>query len=234
MGSNYLKKMGGILAECKTCGEKVKGSIHVSSNFIRHLRIKHPINYDQYNKQKKDYYMENSKKDFDQRILMFLASTYRPLSVVENPEFQNLFRGFGVKFKSRRGIGHLLDENHADWMSKTTEKLKEVQYCCTAADIWSTRHRSFFGYTCHYIEPISFQRKHIALACRRFTGSHIYEKIAEIINNIHKEFELDNSKIILSITDNGSNFCKAFKEYGISGNIINILLKFVTIYYIVL
>lgn len=52
-GTDYLKKMSGILAKCKICSGKVKGSIRVTSNFIRHLRIQHPKEYEEYEKNKK-------------------------------------------------------------------------------------------------------------------------------------------------------------------------------------
>lgn len=52
------------------------------------------------------------------------------------------------------------------------------------------------------------------MACRRFKGTHSYDKVAELIAEIHSEFDLKLSKIIKTITDNGSNMVKAFKIYG--------------------
>ncbi|CAH0562791.1 unnamed protein product [Brassicogethes aeneus] len=54
----------------------------------------------------------------------------------------------------------------------------------------------------------------VALLCQRFMGSHTFEKIAEILDNIHAKFGLHTEKLVATVTDNGSNFVKAFKEFG--------------------
>ena len=39
--------------------------------------------------------------------------------------------------------------------------------------------------------------------------------IAKIITKINTSFSLNSSNIVLTVTDNGSNFLKAFREYGV-------------------
>lgn len=58
-------------------------------------------------------------------------------------------------------------------------QLEKVANECTTGDIWSTSSRSFFGYTCHWIND-HFESKSAALA---FT----FLKINEIIAEIHNE-----------------------------------------------
>ena len=58
-----------------------------------------------------------------------------------------------------------------------------------------------------------FGRKGAAIACRRFKGRHTYEKITEMINEIHNEYvDKTKTKIMKTVTDNGSNFAKALAE----------------------
>lgn len=56
----------------------------------------------------------------------------------------------------------------------------------------------------------------VALACKRFAGTHSLDRIAESLNEIHKEFQIDSSKLLATIIDRGSNFVKCFKEFGLT------------------
>lgn len=48
----------------------------------------------------------------------------------------------------------------------------------------------------------------------RFKGAHTFDKIAEMLFEIQSSFKLKNEQVISTTTDNGSNFVKAFKEFG--------------------
>ena len=71
-------------------------------------------------------------------------------------------------------------------------------------------HSSFLGVTAHWIDASSFERKSCGLALQRLKGSHTGEILAERISNIIKEFNLSN-KVVKIVTDNATNFEKAFK-----------------------
>ncbi|CAD6220035.1 GSCOCG00011541001-RA-CDS, partial [Cotesia congregata] len=58
--------------------------------------------------------------------------------------------------------------------------------------------------------------KSYAIACRRFPGIHSYDRVAKMIEEIHQSFEINQDKVVATITDNGSNFVKAFKCCGIN------------------
>ncbi len=49
-------------------------------------------------------------------------------------------------------------------------------------------------------------------------GSHTYLAISKKLDEIISEYEL-NCKVNFIVTDNGSNFVKAFKEFSVVGNI---------------
>ncbi|XP_043270083.1 uncharacterized protein [Venturia canescens] len=55
-----------------------------------------------------------------------------------------------------------------------------------------------------------------AIACRRFSGTHSYDRIAALLTEIHSTFDLDSEKVLAVVTDNGSNFIKAFKVFGVN------------------
>lgn len=94
-------------------------------------------------------------------------------------------------------------------------EFESVDFFCATADIWSTKRKSFIGVTVHWVDKISLERKSKVLACRRFESPHDAERIADILASIYNEFGI-SSKIICTVTDNASNFVKAFKEFGIS------------------
>lgn len=53
------------------------------------------------------------------------------------------------------------------------------------------------------------------MGCKRIKGSHTYLNIAEVINKITKIFNINSSKISHCVTDNASNFGKAFRTFSI-------------------
>lgn len=59
------------------------------------------------------------------------------------------------------------------------------------------------------------QRQSDCIACRRFVGSHTFDKIAKLLSEIFQFYGVAVSKIVKGTCDNGSNFLKAFREYSI-------------------
>ncbi|KAL4092307.1 hypothetical protein QTP88_026831 [Uroleucon formosanum] len=82
-------------------------------------------------------------------------------------------------------------------------EFKTVEYVCLTADCLTVFHNK-------------------ALACRRIFGRHTYDNIAEILDRIINEFHLQN-KMTLIVTDNASNFVKAFKIFNENSEITEIL-----------
>ena len=45
------------------------------------------------------------------------------------------------------------------------------------------------GFTAHSIDPITFERKSNAIACRRITGHHTYNILADMIELVLNEYK---------------------------------------------
>ena len=71
------------------------------------------------------------------------------------------------------------------------------------------------GVSVHWIDADTLLRQSGVLGCFRFQGSHTFDKVAEKLDAIQREFGISERKIVATVTDNGSNFVKAFKEFGI-------------------
>jgi len=65
--------------------------------------------------------------------------------------------------------------------------------------------------TVHWVNA-NLTRESAALACRRFKGT--YDRIGELLSDVHATFGIAD-KVTVTVTDNGSNFVKAFDEFGV-------------------
>ena len=91
--------------------------------------------------------------------------------------------------------------------------MQSVACVATTTGCWSTRGKAFIGVTGHWISPDSLERVSAALACRRITGSHTFDVLANVLDDIHTSYGIA-TKVCKTITDNGSNFVKAFSVFG--------------------
>jgi len=160
-----------------------------------------------------------SNAQVEKLIVDFVVQDMQPLSIVEGAGFRNLLHGLNPKVKvmCTETLKSRLHVKLTDMKSKLKEDLRSCAYVSTTADIWTQQARSYIGVTCHWLGSDDFSHRSVALAFRRFLGTHSYDKIASVLMDIHSEFDLDSSKIVNVVTDNGSNFIKAFKEYAEPG-----------------
>lgn len=143
----------------------------------------------------------------------------RPIVTCEKPAFQRLIRGLSgladnISLPDRQVIVKELQLKYVSYISMLTELISKHNFICTTADIWSCNNKSYLGMTCHFINETTYDRSSYVLGCRRIKGSHTYSNIAEIINEITQTYEIENSKISHTVTDNASNFGKAFKTFS--------------------
>lgn len=108
--------------------------------------------------------------------------------------------------------------------NKMKSNLKELMakqtYVCSTADVWSHRARSYLGVSIHFIDA-DWKRHSYILAFKHLKERHTFDYLAKCLQAIYKDFDLPIDKITHAITDGGSNFCKAFREFGVSNNIQN-------------
>ena len=106
-----------------------------------------------------------------------------------------------------------LEKMHQTMKDALMQLFNKVEYFCTTADVWTSHNRSFLGMRAHWIDDQTLVRKSAAVACMRLKGHHTYDVIAAAIETIHTKYQIEK-KVVLTVTDNGSNFAKAFKEYS--------------------
>ena len=96
-------------------------------------------------------------------------------------------------------------------MKKIKETLEGVDNISTTTDVWTAHHRSYLSMTVHWIDQ---KRQKAAIACIRIIGRHTYDVLAAKIEEVHRNFGL-HGKISATVTDNGSNFVKAFTTFAV-------------------
>ena len=61
---------------------------------------------------------------------------------------------------------------------------------------------------------ITLHHQSAAIACRRLLGTHSFDRIAQILQEI-MSFGLDKNKVVAFVTDNASYFAEALREFGV-------------------
>ena len=150
----------------------------------------------------------------DDLVMDYIIQELRPLCTVEKPAFRNLILGLSPSHTvmSRKTLNKRLSEKNAMLLYDIRQQLADQSAVCTTADIWSCMHKSYLGVTAHWISH-DLNRRSVALACARLKGSHTYDVVADHLMIVHSQFGLDHTNISFTVTDNGSNFVKAFAEY---------------------
>ncbi len=158
-----------------------------------------------------------SQASLDQLIIDYIVQGMRQLSTVEEVSFIGLVKGLQPirKVMTRKTLTGRIEDCFRAMSLHLNQALSAAHAVCTTADIWSTNNKSYLGITAHLISD-DFKRHSCALACRRFKGSHTHSRIAEQLHYIHCEYNLKFNKIVCTVTDNASNFGKAFAEYFVA------------------
>ena len=143
-------------------------------------------------------------------IADYVVEDVLPLSTVESPAFRRLISGISsVQVPDRKSFTQYLDRVYEEMEKKVREALESIDSVSTTADVWTGHNRSYFGMTVHWIGPVSLKRRKTTICCTTIVGRHTYDVLAAKIEHIHSVYSL-NGKVTATVTDNGSNFIKAF------------------------
>jgi len=158
-------------------------------------------------------------------ITNYMVNEMRPLCTVEKQSFIELVTGLAPSrtVPCRKTMSVRINKKHSEMTSGLKSLLSSVSHVCTTAHIWSSHNRSYMGMTVHWIGDTSetYIRKSATISCRRFTGAHTYDRIAEVISAVHADFDLPLDKIVSTVTDNASNFAKAFVIFSAPDDDLN-------------
>ena len=118
---------------------------------------------------------------------------------------------------SRYSIVKTLEKKHESSKAAVKSAMASVEFVATTADCWTAHRRCYLGVTVHWLCYDNFKRKIAALACRRLTGSHTYDLLADQLQDMYCKYGI-KIKVIKTTTDSISNFVKAFSALAPSEN----------------
>ncbi|KAB0795331.1 hypothetical protein PPYR_12170 [Photinus pyralis] len=148
-------------------------------------------------------------------IVNFFVTNMIPLHVVESDTFNTLIKTLNPSKStiSRRTLGRRIADSHTLLKQRLIKILDKIDWVATTADCWSAHNKSYLGMTAHWLDPATRARMRAVLTCTRLKGVHSYDVLARTMINTHYEFHIDK-KVTRTTTDNGSNFVKAFVQFG--------------------
>ncbi|KAL3182654.1 hypothetical protein MRX96_034568 [Rhipicephalus microplus] len=114
------------------------------------------------------------------------------------------------------GISSIKSPHTTRWPlrpSSVTSHHVSILEATKGPDCWTASNRSFLGVTVQHIDEESLERRSAALVFQRLSGHHTYDVITTALHAVFVEYKILH-KMCVVITDNGSNFVKAFKVFG--------------------
>ena len=148
------------------------------------------------------------------KLAVFVASTSTPNSNVENTAFVSLLEELDSQnpVPSRHVLGKQIDDVMIALKEKIVAYMSMARRINLCTDIWSKKGTtaSFLGITVHFFA--CDQRHNATIAVKRMPTPHTAENILKIVVDVLSDWKISGERVGNTITDNGSNMIKTFKE----------------------
>ncbi|XP_067951337.1 E3 SUMO-protein ligase ZBED1-like [Watersipora subatra] len=247
---------------CDDCGLKIKRSDCNTTNLFAHLKNHHPLKYDQVKKRppgkstyvdkqapqqtklqevwdKKRQYAPEDKAQarITNAITRCLAKDSMPLYTVEKQGFKDLIECLDPRFKmpSRKLFSDkLIPSLYSETKTGVCNQLANITHFSLTTDGWSSIGLTpYLSLTVHYVSP-EWDLVTKNLNTVYLPESHTGQKIAETLEELLTQWNLDKSKLVSLTTDNASNMVVAAKilekpRIGCIGHILDNAIKSATV-----
>jgi len=150
-------------------------------------------------------------------LLYFICKDYRPFAVVEGEGFKRLIKELAPSYKipSVTTLKNTLDNKYEVTKGILKSCLLAAPHVTITFDAWTEtmNEKSFLGVTVHYLKDVSLKSHCLAVA--ELKERHTAQYLSDIIQKILSDWQIDNSKIVTVVTDNGANVVAAVsKTFG--------------------
>lgn len=238
---NYLDKVNSDKVVCKLCKESLKYGAS-TSNLTKHIRCKHPIEYekmqnensfqpstasnkrqlpaqptiqDTFNKKQKYNADSARKKELDQKVMYMIVQDLQPFSVVEDKGFQALVKCLDSRYElpSRRELARThLPKIYDTEITRVKQELENTNSVAITTDIWTSRNTKGFITVTAHYISSSWELKSVVLETVRMIKAHTAINIAEELTTICNNWNMLD-KVCCVITDNAANMIAAVKNH---------------------
>lgn len=176
------------------------------------------------------HYMNQPRKltqsMLDTFIVDYIAESILPFNHVESDAFRNFVDNLlgtsakQVQIKTRKVYRNQMKNLFDSKKAQLIQSMQCASSVCLTADHWSARSKGYLGITAHWFAKNkgSIERKQAGIALRRMIGRCTYDSIGRLMESVMAEFGINN-KVSHCVTDSGSNFVKALKEFRVSEEI---------------
>ena len=170
--------------------------------------------------ERRKWFPSNSPQpqEFNAAVAYYLAKDMRPYHTVERPGFKKLILKLNPryympsrKYFSQQEIPRLYTKVRD---TVVNPKLAEIGYFSATTDLWTSRvTHPYLSYTVHFVDH-SWKLKSFCLETVPLFDDHTGVNIRESIVDIMTNWQRSTDKLVVTTTDNGSNFVAAFDSTG--------------------
>ena len=159
------------------------------------------------------------QRDITISLTKWIASSGRPISMVEDDGLQQLLRtalqNDEYKIPCRLTIDKMLTHMYNTKMESIKEAVKNSKAVALTSDFWtSLGNESYCGIICHWITD-DWNLKGVVLACVHVVERHYSVNVAELYKQFANGWDI-TKKIQVLVTDNARNMVSAVNQTGFS------------------
>jgi BED zinc finger len=222
---------------CKLCKRSYKDLYGIYSNFKKHLKRQHPLEYQKmFSAHQEENLIDeisnlddgptaidsNNLANKSNRINLSITKNLiircnLPLHLIETSAFRDFMKECVPKWEpmSVKKLKSMIITSFKERIHKTIfETLQKVKDLSLTIDGWSDRRsRGFLGITCHFIDDNMLPQAYL-VDFVRMKSPHTSENIQRQTEYVLDSFNI-KEKVFRIITDNASNMIRAYK-FGLS------------------
>ncbi|CAM9836230.1 unnamed protein product, partial [Sphacelaria rigidula] len=156
----------------------------------------------------RNYFVADEEARHTRLVLGFIIDGHKPLTVVEEPEFHKMLRGFTKRpnliVPSRASVGDLLTEKAIVARTGLMKMIKGQQLIMTCDGWTSGNEIPMMAVTAHWIDD-AWKMKSTCLGAFEVAGSHTGVRLADALKGVMAQYNIRQEDMTVVTTDTAAN-----------------------------